>query len=87
MNDHENFMTWEEIGEIHQMGFEIGNHTWTHDDFSKPKNVARLEGELALIERGLSKVGVPRPTSFAYPGDDFGPEAVRVLKRQGYRFA
>ena len=37
MDDRTNFMTWEEIGEIHQMGFEIGNHSWTHDDFSQPK--------------------------------------------------
>jgi peptidoglycan/xylan/chitin deacetylase (PgdA/CDA1 family) len=87
MNDYENFMTWQEIAKIHQMGFEIGNHTWTHDNFSSPRNVARLEGELALIERELNKVGVPRPVSFAYPGDDFGPEAVRILRRQGYRFA
>jgi len=87
MNDHENFMTWKEIAKIHQLGFEIGNHTWTHDDFSRPRNTARLEGELALIEREISKVGVPRPVSFAYPGDDFGPEAVRILRHQGYRFA
>src|SRR6266700_4560844 len=44
MDDHTNFMTWEDIGEIHQMGFEIGNHSWTHSDFSQPKNAARLAG-------------------------------------------
>jgi peptidoglycan/xylan/chitin deacetylase (PgdA/CDA1 family) len=87
MADHENFMTWEEIAEIHRMGFEIGNHTWTHDNFSIPRNAARFAGELALVERELAKVGVPRPVSFAYPGDDFGPEAVRILQDRGYRFA
>jgi len=87
MNDRENFMTWEEIADVHQMGFEIGNHTWTHDDFSSPKNVARLAGELNLVEKELNKVGVPRPISFAYPGDTFSPGTVKVLKSRGYRFA
>jgi peptidoglycan/xylan/chitin deacetylase (PgdA/CDA1 family) len=87
MADRENFMTWQDIAEIHRMGFEIGNHTWTHDSFSTPNNVARLEGELALVERELSKVDVSRPVSFAYPGDAFGPEAVKILEQRGYRFA
>ena len=81
MDDRTNFMTWEEIGEIHQMGFEIGNHSWTHDDFSQPKNAARLAGELSLVDRelGQTKAKVPRPVSFAYCGNTFGPEAVQRL--------
>ncbi|MGD1104576.1 MAG: polysaccharide deacetylase family protein [Terriglobia bacterium] len=87
MGEQENFMTWQEIAELHQMGFEIGNHTWTHGNFSSPRNAAHLNGELALVERELKKVGVPRPSTFAYPGDDFGPEAVNVLMKQGYLLA
>lgn len=89
MDDRTNFMTWEEIGEIHQMGFEIGNHSWTHSDFSQPKNAARLAGELALVDRELAqtKAKIPRPTSFAYCGNTFGPEAVQRLKELGYKFA
>jgi peptidoglycan/xylan/chitin deacetylase (PgdA/CDA1 family) len=87
MGDHENFMTWQEIAELHQMGFEIGNHSWTHGDFSSPRSAAHLHGELALVERELEKVGVPRPETFAHPGDGFGPEAVDVLAKQGYLLA
>ncbi|NOS69209.1 MAG: polysaccharide deacetylase family protein, partial [Verrucomicrobia bacterium] len=89
MDDATNFMTWEDIGEIHQMGFEIGNHSWTHDDFSQPKNAARLKGELALVDSSLShtKAKVPRPVSFAYCGNSFGPEAVQQLADLGCRFA
>src|SRR5205823_2111470 len=43
--------------------------------------------ELALIENELKRVGVPRPISFAYSGNTFGPEAVVELRRAGYRFA
>ena len=89
MADRENFMTWEEIGEIHQMGFEIGNHSWTHANFSVPKNAARLEAELYLVERMLERTPakVPRPVSFAYSGNGFGPEAVSRLAALGYRLA
>lgn len=89
MDDRTNFMTWEEIGEIHQMGFEIGNHSWTHSDFSQPKNAARLAGELSLVDRELAqtKSKVPRPISFAYCGNTFGPEAVQRLAELGYQFA
>jgi len=89
MDDRTNFMTWEEICDIHQMGFEIGNHSWTHSDFSQPKNAARLAGELSLVDRELSqtKAKVPRPISFAYCGNSFGPEAVQRLAELGYKFA
>ena len=87
MTDTANFMSWQEIAEIHGMGFEIGNHTWTHSDFSSPRNAARLDGELSLVEYELNRVKVPRPASFAWPGNNFGPEALAVLKRRGFRFA
>ena len=87
MDDPENFMTWRDIAEVHGMGFEIGNHAWTHGDFSTPRGAGHLGGELALVENELQKVGVPRPVSFAYCGNQFGPEAVRVLGNAGYRFA
>src|SRR6186997_409580 len=41
MSDHENFMSWSDIADLHNMGFEIGNHSWTHSDFSVPRNAAR----------------------------------------------
>ncbi|HCR30340.1 MAG TPA: hypothetical protein DIV79_10020, partial [Opitutae bacterium] len=45
MEDQDNFMTWEDIKEIHELGFEIGNHTWTHRDMGDPQNVHILAGE------------------------------------------
>lgn len=89
MDDRTNFMTWEEIGELHEMGFEIGNHSWTHSDFSQPRNAARLAGELSLVDRELAQTSakVPRPVSFAYCGNTFAPEAVQRIRDLGYRFA
>jgi len=87
MQDRANFMTWEDIGELHAMGFEIGNHTWTHAGMSQPRSAARLDGELSLVERELARVKVPRPESFAWPGNGFGPEALAVLRARGYKLA
>jgi peptidoglycan/xylan/chitin deacetylase (PgdA/CDA1 family) len=87
MEDREHFMNWSDIAEIHQMGFEIGNHTWTHADFSVPRNAARLAGELALVESELRKVKVPKPTLFAHTGNTFGPESIAVIRNAGIRLA
>lgn len=87
MEDAENFMSWEDIREIHEMGFEIGNHTWTHRDMGDPQNARRLAGELGLVNFMLQKQGVPDPITFAYPGNKFGPEAFAVLQNGDYVFA
>jgi peptidoglycan/xylan/chitin deacetylase (PgdA/CDA1 family) len=87
MDDAENFMTWRDIAEIHDMGFEVGNHSWTHPNFGDPQTAARLDGELEQVERELRRVGVPQPISFAYTGNGFGPEAVEGLRRRGYKLA
>jgi peptidoglycan/xylan/chitin deacetylase (PgdA/CDA1 family) len=87
MDDTENFMSWEDVGQLHEMGFEIGNHTYTHTGVGSPKTAGFLEGELALVESALTKVGVPKPVSFAWPGNGFATEGVAVLEKCGYRFA
>jgi hypothetical protein len=46
-----------------------------------------MQGELALVENELKRVRVPRPISFAWSGNNFGPEALRVLGESGYRLA
>ncbi len=89
MGDAENFLTWQEVAEIHEMGFEIGNHSWTHANFASPRSAARLASELALVEWELARTPakIPRPVSFAYSGNGFGPEAVQRLAELGCKFA
>lgn len=87
MEDRTNFLTWEEVAEIHGLGFEIGNHSWTHSDFSKPENASNLGRELEQVETELKRVGVPKPVSFAWCGNGFGPDGIQVLQQHSYRFA
>jgi len=81
------YMTWQEIAELHAMGFEIGNHTWTHPGFLSSYDAAKMPAELVLVENALHHVGVPKPTSFAWCGNTFSPESVRQLADLGYRLA
>ena len=87
MFDTNNYLNWQEIARLDKMGFEIGNHSWSHLAFATPKDAKLLSDELKKVEDELAKVGVPKPVSFSWPGNQFGPEAVEVLKKLNYIFA
>jgi len=87
MTNREHIMSWEEVAKLHQMGFEIGNHTWTHAGCNTPRQAARLAGELALVENELAKVAVPKPITFGWTGNAFGPDCLAILEKGGYRLA
>ncbi len=87
MSDTTHFMNWQDIADLAEMGFEVGNHTWTHANFSQPAQAFELEGELVMMEWMLGKVGIEKPVSFAHTGNAFGPEAVEALSNLGYQFA
>lgn len=87
MEDQENFMSWQDIAELNEMGFEIGNHTWTHPGINSPLQASRLAEELQQVEDALAAVQVPKPISFAWPGNAYFPEAVTILRDRGYQLA
>lgn len=80
------YMTWDEIAELHRDGFEIGNHTGNHASTTK-KTVADLATQLEAINKQCAAHGIPRTTSFAYPGNSIAMEALPVLQKAGIRFA
>ncbi|MGE3819845.1 MAG: polysaccharide deacetylase family protein [Isosphaeraceae bacterium] len=84
--DKSNYMTWKEIKALHDDGFEIGNHTRDHMGVTR-ESVTRLKEQLEGIDARCEAAGIPRPTSFAYPGNAIVPEAIPVLKAHGIVFA
>jgi peptidoglycan/xylan/chitin deacetylase (PgdA/CDA1 family) len=80
------YMTWEQIAELHRDGFEIGNHTRDHLGITE-KNVARLVEQLDAINARCREHGIPQPVSFAWPGNKFHVTALPVLQQAGIRFA
>ena len=80
------YLTWEQIAELHRDGFEIGNHTRDHLSITE-KNVPRLAEQLQAIADGCRAQGIPTPVSFAWPGNKFHVDALPILEKAGIRFA
>ncbi len=80
------YMTWEEIAQLHKDGFEIGNHTRGHMGVTD-KNVGDLAEQVRAINERCKEYGIPAPVSFAYPGNAITKKALPILKDFGIKFA
>jgi len=76
-------MNWRQIQSISKMGFEIGNHTAHHVTL----NAGNEAAELKYVDLKCDSLGIPRPTSFAYPGYAVDSSCFEVLKRNHYSSA
>jgi len=80
------YMTWDEIAQLHRDGFEIGNHTRDH----KPPSAKDTKGtiaQLAAIDAQCAANGIPKPVSFAYPGNVLDKDVLPLLRQHGIQFA
>lgn len=84
--DKEHYMSWEQIKALNDDGFEIGNHTKNHTAV-KSQALPALSGDVEYIETQCAARGIPRPTSFCYPGYQTSDAAVKLLRERGYKFA
>jgi len=80
------YMTWDQIAALHHDAFEIGNHTRDHKGVSE-KSIPDLPAQVLAINARCQEHGIPRPVSFAYPGNAFAKEALPALKELGFLFA
>ena len=80
------YVTWKEVKELHEAGFEIGNHTRHHKNVNHQSS-AELLTDLEHIDLRCKEHGIPVPETFCYPGYSNGPEAVKVLAEKGFLFA
>ncbi|MCA9118950.1 MAG: polysaccharide deacetylase family protein [Planctomycetaceae bacterium] len=80
------YMSWEEIAQLHRDGFEIGNHTRDHMGITE-KTVAKLPQQLSGINERCQQYEIPTPVSFAYPGNATTPLAFAILREHGIQFA
>lgn len=74
------YCDWEEMRELKEMGWEIGNHTHTHKSFSTLKEediIKEIETSQEILKKEL---GV-EPTYFAYPSSDFTLRDVEITHR------
>ena len=80
------YMTWAQIRQLHEDGFEIGNHTRDHMGITR-SNVPKLREQVETLNAHLATNGVPKPVSFAWPGNTIRVEALPMLGELGFRFA
>jgi len=87
------YMTWEQISQLHRDGFEIGNHTRDHMSLAANKpdllkqQLGQIKEQLEAINKRCQQNGIPRTTSFAYPGNGIDPAALPILSELGIKFA
>jgi peptidoglycan/xylan/chitin deacetylase (PgdA/CDA1 family) len=80
------YLTWDQVAELHLDGFEIGNHTRDHLGVST-KTLPELREQVEAIAEACVAHGIPRPISFAYPGNAIVPDALPILNELGIKFA
>ena len=82
----ERYVSWEDVRRLHELGFEVGNHTGSHPNTTKLSQ-DEIRADLALIERRCGQFGLPKPMTFVYPGWRHSVAVVEVLQEKGYLFA
>lgn len=80
------YMTWDEITQLHKDGFEIGNHTIDHKGVTD-KTIGDVSAQVKAINARCKANGIPQPVSFAYPGNAIAKDALPILKDLGIKFA
>lgn len=90
----EDFLTWAEIASLAEAGFEIGNHSASHDyllDRLQGESEAawrkRLEQDLRRAQQAFAEHLGFKPDLFAYPYGEFSPGFADLVRRLGFRAA
>lgn len=85
-SNKKDYMSWEEIQQLDRDGFEIGNHTRDHMAITDA-TFEKLDEQLKGIEDRCLEYGIPKPVSFAWPGNARTEKAFPILRAHGIRFA
>lgn len=80
------YMTWKQIASLHEMGFEVGNHTLTHPTLGQIPEIEQY-AQISELEVRCRKYGIPVPETFAYPGCGTSPQSIAMLPLKGYTLA
>ena len=85
--DPKMYMSWDQIKELDTMGFEVGNHTWSHSQMGGGKaNVAGQLPDVTKIEDLFVTNGIPKPTTLCWPIYSVNAAMFEVLLDRGYLF-
>jgi peptidoglycan/xylan/chitin deacetylase (PgdA/CDA1 family) len=80
------YLTWEEIAQLHRDGFEVGNHTLDHKAVTAD-TLHELAEQVRALNVRCQEHQIPVPVSFGYPGNGIHPKALPLLRDLGVKFA
>jgi peptidoglycan/xylan/chitin deacetylase (PgdA/CDA1 family) len=79
-------MSWDDLGELAELGWEIGSHSRTHPRLTSLGNDALASELSGSREECAARIGRP-VTSIAYPYGDVDDRVVAQTQRAGYEAA
>ncbi len=81
------FLTWPQVKQLSDMGFEIGNDGGGTDRPSTPAAKQLFISQLEAVERTCVAIGVPKPTLFYHANGFAYRPALQILADKGYLLA
>ena len=81
------YLTWEQIKEMHDMGFEIANHSIGHASSTAMSPQKYYELQVNGLDRDFEKHGIPPAKTFGYPMSRVNPNVLVLMRKNGYLFA
>ncbi len=84
--DQRPFLSWDDVRQLHAMGFDIGGHTRTHPDLA-PLNDQEARDELLGCRQDIFDALGVAPVSFAYPfgrRENVTPRIRELIREAGF---
>ncbi len=78
-------ISWPQLREMSDDGFEIANHSFTHHSVESLSK-SRLKQSVQDMETTMTMNGLPKPVTFGYPSYRATSEAAVLLKDWGYKY-
>ena len=86
LKSKQHYVTWDEVRELHELGFEIGNHTRRHRDATR-LSASELLASIAHIDARCAEHAIPQPTTFCFPGFRHSAGALAAIEQRNFLFA
>jgi peptidoglycan/xylan/chitin deacetylase (PgdA/CDA1 family) len=86
-DDGGSYLSWDDVRDLHDQGFEIGNHTKDHLGLTAPMSDDEFAEQFSHIQERCREHGIPEPISFCYPGFAHNRRGFDAVERAGFRFA
>jgi peptidoglycan/xylan/chitin deacetylase (PgdA/CDA1 family) len=80
------YMDWEQLKELVDLGMEIGAHTITHRNLTELSQAEQEEEIIGSKEILENKLGI-EVSSFCYPRGKFDNHIINIVKKAGYKYA